>query len=35
MRPSPLVGRLRRMQDELEHGEDTLVRKLRYLIWLN
>jgi hypothetical protein len=35
MRASPLVGRLRLMKGELDRGEDTLSRKLRYLIWLN
>jgi hypothetical protein len=35
MKPSPLVGRLRRMHDELDRGEDTFERKLRYLLWLN
>ena len=35
MRASPLVGRLRHMKQELERGEDTVERKLRYLLWLN
>jgi len=35
MRASPLVGRLRHMKEELERGEDTIDRKLRYLFWLN
>jgi hypothetical protein len=35
MRASPLVARLRHMREQLERGEDTLDRKLRYLIWLN
>ena len=35
MKPSPIVARLRRMKDELSRGEDTLGRKLRYLLWLN
>ncbi len=35
MRASPLVARLRHMREELERGEDTLGKKLRYLIWLN
>jgi hypothetical protein len=35
MRASPLVARLRHMQDELERGEDSYRRKLRYLFWLN
>jgi hypothetical protein len=35
MKPSPIVARLRRMKDELSRGNDTLERKLRYLLWLN
>ncbi|MEO7732386.1 MAG: hypothetical protein ABIY55_15555 [Kofleriaceae bacterium] len=35
MRASPLVGRLRAMKRQLDRGEDTLERKLRYLLWLN
>ncbi|MEO7734377.1 MAG: hypothetical protein ABIY55_25700 [Kofleriaceae bacterium] len=35
MRPSPLVARLRAMKDQLDRGEDTFERKLRYLLWLN
>jgi len=35
MKPTPLVGRLRQMKGELERGEDTFERKLRYLLWLN
>lgn len=35
MKPSPLLGRLRRMKSELDRGEDTLERKLRYLLWFN
>lgn len=35
MRPSPLVGRLRHMKQQLDRGEDTFERKLRYLFWLN
>ncbi|HSD89971.1 MAG TPA: hypothetical protein VLB44_20710 [Kofleriaceae bacterium] len=35
MRASPLVGRLRHMREQLERGEDTIERKLRYLIWIN
>ena len=35
MRASPLVARLRLMKGELDRGEDTLSRKLRYLLWLN
>lgn len=32
---SPVIGRLSRMKREMERGEDTLERKLRYLLWLN
>jgi hypothetical protein len=32
---SPLLDRLTRMRKELDRGEDTLERKLRYLFWLN
>jgi hypothetical protein len=35
MPPSPLIGRLQRMRKEIERGEDTMERKLRYLLWLN
>jgi hypothetical protein len=35
MRASPLVGRLRHMKEQLDRSEDTLDRKLRYLLWLN
>ena len=35
MKPSPLVGRLRAMKRQLDRGEDTFERKLRYLLWLN
>ncbi len=35
MRPSPLVGRLRHMKEELDRGTDTAEHKLRYLLWLN
>lgn len=35
MRASPLVGRLRHMKEALSRGEDTLERKLRYLLWVN
>jgi hypothetical protein len=34
MQPSPLV-RLRAMKNQLDTGEDTFERKLRYLLWLN
>lgn len=35
MTPSPLTTRLERMEKELDRGEDTFERKLRYLFWLN
>jgi hypothetical protein len=35
MKSSALVRRLERMKRDLEHGDDTLGRKLRYLFWLN
>ena len=35
MKPSPLVGRLARMRGEIDRGEDSFGRKLRYLLWLN
>ncbi len=35
MKPSPLIGRFARMKRDLERGDDTLGRKLRYLLWLN
>ena len=35
MRASALVARLRHMMDNVDHGEDTFNRKLRYLFWLN
>ena len=35
MPPSPLVDRLQRISREVDAGEATFERKLRYLIWLN
>ncbi len=35
MRPSPLIGRLRRMKGEVDRGDESLERKLRYLLWIN
>jgi hypothetical protein len=35
MTPSPLIGRMRRMKDEVTRGKESLDRKLRYLFWLN
>jgi hypothetical protein len=33
--PTGLLRRLSRMKNEVERGEDSLERKLRYLLWLN
>jgi len=35
MKPSPLIGRLTRMKGEMERGEESFERKLRYLLWVN
>ena len=35
MKPSPIIGRLSRMKNEVEHGKESAERKLRYLLWLN
>ncbi len=35
MKRSPLPGRLQRMQGEVERGQESLERKLRYLFWIN
>ncbi|CAN5816339.1 hypothetical protein BH11MYX2_BH11MYX2_03310 [soil metagenome] len=35
MKASPLPGRLRAMKTQMDRGEDTFDRKLRYLLWLN
>ncbi|MEW5737595.1 MAG: hypothetical protein AB1938_01650 [Myxococcota bacterium] len=35
MPPSQLPSRLLRMRREVDQGQDTLERKLRYLLWLN
>jgi hypothetical protein len=35
MKPSPLIGRLKRMKHELDRGDETLSKKMRYLLWLN
>ena len=32
---SPLIKRLHRMRKEIDRGEDSLERKVRYLFWLN
>jgi hypothetical protein len=35
MKPTPLLGRMTRMRDEIERGGESFERKLRYLFWLN
>jgi hypothetical protein len=35
MPPSPLLSRLARMKTEVERGQESLERKLRYLFWVN
>jgi len=35
MKRSLLLQRLRRMRDEVDRGQETFERKLRYLLWLN
>lgn len=35
MQPSPLLDRLHRISKEVDAGEETFERKLRYLFWLN
>ncbi|HSA19942.1 MAG TPA: hypothetical protein P5076_00725 [Myxococcota bacterium] len=35
MKASPLPSRLARMKTEVERGEESLEKKLRYLFWLN
>lgn len=35
MKPSPLPRRLERMKGEVDRGEESLERKLRYLFWIN
>lgn len=35
MPTSPLINRLQRMRKEIDRGQDSLERKLRYLLWLN
>lgn len=35
MPASPLLQRLERISKEIDHGQDTFERKLRYLFWLN
>ena len=35
MPASPLINRLQRMRKEIDRGQDSMERKLRYLFWLN
>lgn len=35
MKPTSLIQRVRRMKGEVERGEESFERKLRYLLWLN
>ena len=35
MKPTLLISRLKRMKNEVERGEESLERKLRYLLWIN
>jgi len=35
MKPTPMLQRLSRMKRELDHGQESFERKLRYLLWLN
>lgn len=35
MKPTRLVERLLRMKAEIDRGEESFARKLRYLLWLN
>jgi len=35
MTPSPLLERLQRMKAEVDRGQESAERKLRYLLWLN
>jgi hypothetical protein len=35
MLPSKLIGRITRMKKEIDRGEESVERKLRYLFWLN
>jgi hypothetical protein len=35
LKPSPLLGRLARMKGEISRGQESMERKLRYLLWLN
>ena len=35
MKQTPLIKRLERMKSEIKRGEESMERKLRYLLWLN
>lgn len=35
MKPTRLIARLLRMRKEIARGQESLGRKLRYLLWLN
>ena len=35
MKPTKMIQRFHRMKREMDRGEDTFERKLRYLLWLN
>jgi hypothetical protein len=35
MKPTPMLMRMSRMKRELDKGEESFERKLRYLLWLN
>jgi hypothetical protein len=35
MKPTPLIRRLSRMKSEIDRGEESFERKLRYLFWIN
>jgi hypothetical protein len=35
MKSSPLPRRLDRMKSEVDRGEESFERKLRYLLWIN
>ncbi len=35
MKASPILKRLNRMRSEIERGEESFSRKLRYLLWIN
>jgi len=35
MKPTPLIRRISRMKSEIDRGEESFERKLRYLHWIN